>query len=92
MSKQKEVINKIIEMLPREPRSYDTSDDPGFWTDGEEILCPSETDCEIVTEFLKDVLSEYGNMTVLTGWYDPCEDAENGEQDGKTGFNYVRFE
>lgn len=49
MNKQKEIVKKIIDMLPREPRSYDTSDDPGFWTDGEEILCPSETECEIVT-------------------------------------------
>lgn len=92
MNKQKEVIDKIIDMLPGEPRSYNTSDDPGFWTDGEEILCPSEIECEIIAEFLKDILSEYGNMTVLTGWYDPFEDAANGEQDEKTGFNYIRFE
>lgn len=92
MNKQREIIDKIFEMLPREPRSYDTSDNPGFWTDGDEILCPSEAECEMVAEFLKDVLSEYGNMTILTGWYDPYEDAENEEQDDKTGFNYIRFE
>lgn len=91
-NKQKEMIDRFIEMLPNEPRSYDTSDDPGFWTDGKEILCPSEAECEVVAEFLKDVISEYGNMPILTGRYNSFEEAASGEQDKKTGFNYIRFE
>ena len=92
MNKQKEVLNKIIEMLPHEPRSYDVADDPGFWTDGTQVLCPSETDAEIVAEFIRDVLSEYENIDVHTGYYDPFEDARNGEQDEHTGFWYVDFD
>lgn len=91
-SKQKQIIDKIIEMLPREPRSYDTVNNPGFWANGTEILCPSETECEAVAEFLRDILSKYGNMVIQTGWYDPFEDARNGEQDERTGFCYISFE
>lgn len=87
-----ELFNAIIEKLAREPRSYNINDDPGFWTNGYQILCPSETEAEIVAEFLKDVFSEHENTTVLTGYYDPFEDAENGEQDECTGFNYVDIE
>lgn len=92
MMKIQALWNSIIDMLPREPRSYDTSDDPGFWTNGDEILCPSETDMVIVCSFLDDVFSEYGNYTLITGWYDPFEDANNGETDDCTGFNYIRLE
>ena len=84
--------NGIINMLPTQPRSFDTSDDPGFWTNGEEILCPSEAEMNMVYEFLNDILREFGNYTLITGWYDPYEDAKNGEQDDCTGFNYVRLE
>lgn len=90
--KQEEIIEKIIGMLPDKPRSYDTADDPGFWTDGSEILCPSVVDCEVVATFLKDVLSEFGTMDVHTGYYDPYEDSENEEQDNHTGFYYISFE
>lgn len=94
-SNQKKITNLwngIINMLPTQPRSYDTADDPGFWTNGEEILCPSEATMEMVYEFLNDIFREFGNYTLITGWYDPYEDAENGEQDDCTGFNYVRLE
>lgn len=92
---QKKITNLwsgIISMLPTQPRSFDTSDDPGFWTNGEEILCPSEAVMEMVYEFLNDIFREFGNYTLITGWYDPEEDRENGEQDDCTGFNYVRLE
>lgn len=88
--------NTIINMLPYQPRSDDVSnsisDDPGFWTNGEEILCPSEAEMNMVYEFLNDIFREFGNYTLITGWYDPYEDAKNGEQDDCTGFNYVRLE
>lgn len=92
MSNQKEIINAIIEMLPKEPRSYDVSDNPGFWTDGTEILCPTETECEIVADFLRDILNEYEDIDVHTGYYDPFEDAKSGEQDDHTGFYYIDFD
>jgi len=84
--------NKILDMLPHEPRSYDTADDPGFWTNGEEILCPSECEMNVVYVFLNDIFSEFGSYTLITGYYDPFEDEKQGEQDNCTGFYYVRLE
>lgn len=82
----------ITDMLAREPRSYDTNDDPGFWTNGDEILCPSKIEADIVCQFLSDIFMEYGNFTLVTGWYDPFEDQRTGEQDECTDFCYVRLE
>lgn len=91
--KQRDLIEMILKMLPDQPRSYDTADDPGFWTDGDMILCPSETECEIVASFLEDVLREWeGSTQVITGWFDPFEDARNGEEDDYSGFNYIEFQ
>lgn len=91
-NKQNEVLNRIIDMLSPIPRDYDIDNDPGFWTDGQEILCPSEMEAEIVAEFLRDVLSEFGNIDVNTGYYDPIKAAINGEQDNRTGFWYINFD
>ena len=89
----KDVLSAILDMLPREPRSYDTNDDPGFWTNEEEILCPSEAECEIIAAFIEDVFAEYPERPIIqTGYYDPYEDANNGEIDDYTGFYYIRFE
>lgn len=46
----------------------------------------------MVYEFLNDIFSEFGNYTLVTGWYDPYENAKSGEQDDYTGFHYVRLE
>lgn len=81
-----ELFRLIIEMLPEQPRSFDTSDDPGFWTNGSEILCPSETGCNIVASFLEDIIGSDTTITVHTGYYDPDEDRRNNECDDNTGF------
>lgn len=91
MNKQNEVLNKIMEMLPHEPKSYDISDDPGFWTDGTKILCPSEIEADVVAEFLRDVLAEYGNIDVYTGCYAPFKDAQSCEHNDCSGFWYIDF-
>lgn len=88
----KTLLTTIFNMLPNQPRSFDTADDPGFWSNGNEILCPTETDCEIVAEFLRDLLSEFSTIDVHTGYYDPFEDEKNGEQDDNTGFYYINFD
>lgn len=91
-NKQNEVLNKILDMLAPEPRDYNIDNDPGFWTDGKEILCPSEIEAEIVAEFLRDVLSEFGNIDVNTGYYNPIKTTRNKEQDNRTGFWYINFD
>lgn len=76
----------IITMLPDEPRST-LNDDPGFWTNGELILCPSEIEAETVADFLQDVINEWGTGVITTGYFDPKEDG--AEADECTGFWYV---
>lgn len=85
----KELFEGIIDKLAREPRSYDTADDPGFWTNGDLILCPSEYEAITVAEFLIDIFSEHDPSNILTGYYDPEEDSGNGKQNKCTGFYYV---
>ena len=86
------VLTEILKALPTRPRSFDTSDDPGFWTNGEEILCPTQADCDILADFLQDLLCGNSTITVHTGYYDPEEDRRNNEQDDNTGFYYINFD
>lgn len=86
------MFKHILSMLPKQPRSFDTSDDPGYWTNGAEILCPTETECEIVADFLEDLFKEYGEIKMHTGYYDPDEDRRSGEMDDNTGFYYIDFD
>ena len=86
-----ELLNSLLESLPKQPRSFDTSNNPGFWSDGEMILCPSETDCNTVADFLQDILRD-STIVVQTGYYDPVEDLNNCECDDYTGFYYISFE
>lgn len=81
----------LLEQLPRQPRSFDTTDDPGFWSDGEMILCPTEAKCEFIADFLQDLFHD-ATIVVQTGYFDPFEDHNNGESDDYTGFYYISFE
>lgn len=83
--------NGIISMLPTQPRSYDPSDNPGFWTNGEEILCSSEMEMNIVCEFLNDIFREFGNYILILGWHNPHKSVKNKENNC-VGFNYVKLE
>ena len=84
-------LKDLLWALPKEPRGG-PDEDPGFWTDGDEILCPSEAESEILATFLEDVLRELSSIAISTGYYDPKEDVRNDEVDEHTGFYYVKFE
>lgn len=84
-------LKDLLWALPKEPRGS-PDDDPGFWTDGSEILCPSEIGSEILATFLEDVFRELSSIATHTGHYDPKEDIRNDEVDERTGFYYVEFE
>ena len=60
----------------------------GFWTDGDEILCRTETQAEALASFLEDMGFDYVN----TGYYDPDEDERNHEVDRFTGWWYVNID
>ena len=86
------LLKDLLWALPKEPRSDLVDNDSGFWTEGAEILCPSEAECEVLANFMEDVLQGLSSITVQTGHYDPEEDVRNSEVDEYTGFYYIRFE
>ena len=86
-----ELLNMILEHLPDRPRSFDTTDDPGFWVDGKMILCPTYTECELIANFFRELFRE-STVTVHTGYFDPFEDYNNRECDDYTGFYYINFD
>ena len=56
----------------------------GFWTDGEEILCRTEEQAEVVADFLEDL-----GFDCCTGYYDLVEDEKEGCADDHTGYWYI---
>ena len=76
------VFQNVIDLLPRHPNK--TDDNPGIWTNGDEILCETE----IIANTIADLFEAVG-FDVVTGYYDPIEDKRNGEEDESTGFYYV---
>lgn len=86
-----ELLDMILGHLPKAPRSFDTANDPGFWSDGEMLLCPTYAECEFVANFLQDLFRE-STITVHTGYFDPFEDHNNRECDDYTGFYYISFD
>lgn len=73
------LLSKLIGQLPHE--------DARIWScNGDEILCETEQTAETIADFFDAI---YGFPTVNTGYYDPEEDARNGETDASTGYYYV---
>ena len=64
--------------------------DGEVWSDGEQILCRTESEADAVADFIWSLYSADGQeVTILTGYYDPEEDERNGEEDRYTGWWYV---
>lgn len=81
-------ICELVKMLPREPGTCEIFEKSGFWTNGDLILCPSETEASVVANFIQDAFK----VSVMTGYFDPVEDDGNDERDECTGFWYVDWE
>jgi len=64
----------------------DDVDNHGFWSDGDQILCPTKIHADIVADFLEAL----GFGCLNSGYYDPAEDELNGEVDEYTGYWYVQ--
>lgn len=86
-----ELLDKLLEGLPKAPDYRLASGKPSFWSDGDMILCPTEASCENVADFLQSILRD-SSIAIQTGYYDPSEDRRNGECDDHTGFYYISFE
>lgn len=85
-----ELLDMLLERLPKSPVIRAASGKPGCWSDGGMILCPTEASCENVADFLQDILRD--TIVVHTGYYDPNEDRRNQECDDHSGFYYISFE
>lgn len=56
-----------------------------IFTDGETILCHTKTLCETMLKVLEAV----SDFDLVSGYYDPEEDARNGETNEYTGLWYI---
>lgn len=71
--------NDIITSLPK-------NNSRTIWTNGEDILCETENEAEVIANFLEQL----GAVTdANTGYFDPEEDSRNDEEDEGTGWHYV---
>lgn len=69
----------IIASLPKD-------NSHSMWSNGEDILCESEEQAEVIADFLEQL----GVVTdANTGYFDPSEDLASKENDECTGWYYV---
>lgn len=68
-------------------RDYSDGD---VWSTKDEILCKTESAADALADLLRQLYRSQGeDVMISTGFYDPEEDARNGEQDRFTGWWYV---
>ena len=60
-----------------------------FWSDGEEILCKNEDECEAVANFIDAII---GDSVTHIGYYDPKDDDRSREVDDHTGYWYIDWD
>ncbi len=61
-----------------------------IWTDGNEILCKTESASDAIADMLETLYKTQGEeIKITTGYYDPEEDKRNHEEDKYTGWWYV---
>lgn len=64
-----------------------------IWTDGNEILCKTESAADTIADMLETLYKTQGEeITAITGYYDPKEDERNNEVDRYTGWWYVSID
>lgn len=80
------VFAEFAEALPKDPPEPIAVD---LWTDGVEILCRTEALAEQIANAVDRIA---GEQCAHTGYYDPFEDARNGETDDHTGWYYVDYD
>jgi len=84
-------LSKIFEKMPYGVQ-YDYRGHQryhGIWSDGSEILCPTEHQADVIADFIDAMI---GYPISHTGYYDPKEDERSGEVDDHTGYWYVDWD
>ena len=57
-----------------------------IWTNGDDILCDSETVANSIADFLDSI-----GFEAVTGYFDHEEDTRSNETDACTGYYYVNI-
>ena len=71
-------------------RDYSEGD---VWGTGDEILCRTESAADAIADLIESLYcADDEDILVHTGYYDPNEDARNGETDRFTGWWYVNVD
>lgn len=80
-------FEKITERL----RDYSEGE---IWTsDGDEILCKTESVAKTIADLFETLYKTQGDDVIInTGYYDPIEDERNNETDYRTGWWYVNMQ
>ena len=64
--------------------------DGEVWSNGDEILCRTESIARGIEDLLFQLYSSHGEMpTICSGYYDPAEDRAHHTEDRHTGWWYV---
>ena len=70
-------------------RDYSEGD---IWATNDEILCKTEAVADALADMLECLYrAQDEEILINTGYYDPVEDARNGETDRYTGWWYVNI-
>ena len=77
-------VNIYMMLLRALPHSRPEPGDTGIWSNEDVILCPSAKAANIIADMLDAI-----GFDAVTGYYDPDEDAGDGEVDDCTGYWYV---
>ena len=85
-----DIIQSIIERVPNVYKDDLEWLDVEIATNGDEFLFRHEIDCERFADELDAHV--FGYTECHTGYYDPYEDALNGETDENTGWYYIDFD
>ncbi len=84
------VVQALEKAFPHEEPEWDTRIERcPVWFCGDTIMCATESIAEKLADFIDEV---EGDRVAHTGYYDPFEDAENGETDECSGWYYVDFD
>jgi len=76
-----EAFRRLCEQLPGNPRNPND-----LWSDGSQLLSPNE---ELINQIADLFEGTYCGLCMVTGYYDPEEDARNGDTDEFTGSYYL---
>ena len=84
-------MQMILLMLP--PFEDETTTEDGtYFSDGEQIICATEFECDCLLCFLDDILKEFSDIQLYSGFYNRQEDERNEEVDKYTDWWYLGWE